>query len=305
MPVSPAARHAVSFNLYWNMLMKTNTRQHTTPNRTQAVIAALCLVMLQAIPSLAAQQFDHKHKAYEQILKAHVVDGRVDYRTLKADPQPLNRYLNNLAAVPKQQFQSSSKEQQLAFLVNLYNAATLKLIVDHYPVKSIKDIGSWFKGPWDQQIVRLFGTTITLNTLEHDILRKNYNEPRLHLALVCAAKSCPPLRSEAYTAEKLDGQLNDQARTYLASPQGLRIDRKAREVRVSSIFKWYGKDFVNKYTPGPGFAELNKTESAVISFCSSYVSDQNRAYLMTGDYTVKYIDYDWSLNEGGSKNDTR
>jgi hypothetical protein len=305
MPVSPAARHAVSFNLYWNMLMKANTRQHTTPNRTQTVLAALFLLMLQAIPSLAAQQFDHKHKAYDQILKAHVVDGRVDYQTLKADPQPLNRYLNNLAAVPKQQFQSSSKEQQLAFLFNLYNAATLKLIVDHYPVKSIKDIGSWFKGPWDQQIVRLFGTTITLNNLEHDILRKDYTEPRLHMALVCAAKSCPPLRSEAYTAEKLDGQLNDQARTYLASLQGLRIDRKTHTVYVSSIFKWYGKDFISIYTPGAGFAELNKIEMAVAAFCSRYVSDQNRAYLMTGDYTVKYIDYNWSLNEGRSKNDTR
>ncbi len=285
--------------------MKANTRQHTTPNRTQTVIAALFLVMLQAIPSLAAQQFDHKHKAYEQILKAHVVDGRVDYRTLKANSQPLNRYLKNLAAVPKQQFQSSSKEQQLAFLFNLYNAATLKLIVDHYPVKSIKDIGSWFKGPWDQPIVQLFDTTITLNNLEHDILRKDYTEPRLHLALVCAAKGCPPLRKEAYTAETLDAQLNDQARTYLASPQGLRIDRNTRTVYVSSIFKWYGKDFISIYTPGAGFAELNKIERAIAAFCSRYVSDQNRSYLVSGGYTVKYIDYDWSLNEGESKNDTR
>jgi hypothetical protein len=281
------------------MLMKANTRQHTTPNRTQTVIAALFLVMLQAIPSLAAQQFDHNHKAYEQILKAHVVDGRVDYRTLKADPQPLNRYLNNLAAVPKQQFQSSSKEQQLAFLFNLYNAATLKLIVNHYPVKSIKEIGGWFNGPWDQPIVRVFGTTITLNILEHDILRKDYNEPRLHMALVCAAKGCPPLRSEAYTAEKLNAQLNDQTRTYLASPQGLRIDRQTHTVYVSSIFKWYGKDFISIYTPGSGFAELNKIERAVAAFCSGYVSDKKRAYLMSGGYTVKYIAYDWSLNEGG------
>jgi hypothetical protein len=301
MPVLPTARRAVSFNLYWNMLMKADTRQHTMQNRARTVLTALCLVMLLTIPSLAAQQFDHRHKAYDEILKKHIVNGRVDYRTLKANPQPLNHYLNNLEAIPKQQFQSSSKKQQLAFLFNLYNAVTLKLIVDHYPVNSIKDIGGWFKGPWDQPIVRLFGTTITLNNLEHDILRKDYNEPRLHMALVCAAQSCPPLRGEAYTAEKLDAQLNDQAHAYLRSPQGLQIDRPRRKVRFSSIFKWYGEDFINRYTPRSGFIGLSKTERAVSSFCSSYVSDQNRAYLISGDYTVKYIDYDWSLNERAEK----
>jgi hypothetical protein len=278
--------------------MQPYTGQRRTSKLAMRILSAFLLSISLCIASLSAQEFDHTHTAYDTILKKYALDGNVDYQSLHANSRPLIRYLDALAAVSEPQFQKFSKEQQLAFLFNLYNAATLKLIVDHYPVKSIKDIGTWFKGPWDQQIVRLFGTTITLNILEHDILRKNYNEPRLHMALVCAARGCPPLRNEAYTADKLDTQLNDQTQTYLASPQGLRIDRKAREVRVSSIFKWYGKDFISTYTPGAGFAELNKIERAVAAFCSRYVTDQKRAYLIAGGYTVKYIAYDWSLNEG-------
>jgi hypothetical protein len=263
--------------------------------------AALLLAVVFTVPILAAADFDHSHSAYDAVLKAHVAEGRVDYRALKAAPQALNDYLAELAQVPEQQFRKWSKEQQLAYYFNLYNAATLKLIVDHYPVKSIKDIGSLFKGPWDQPVVRLFGKTITLNELEHGILRKDYHEPRLHLALVCAAKGCPPLRDEAYTAEQLDKQLDDQARTYLGSSKGLRIDRGKREVQVSAIFKWYGDDFVGKYTPSSGFSGLGKTERAVASFCSKYVSDTDRRYLEAGGYDLEYLDYDWSLNEGGGR----
>jgi len=253
--------------------------------------------MLLALPALGAQQFDHNHTIYNRILKEHVIEGRVGYQALKADPRLLKRYLNTLAALSKQQFRTFSQEQQLAFLFNLYNAATLKLIIDHYPVRSIKDIGGWFKGPWDQPIVRLFAETITLNNLEHDILRADYNEPRLHLALVCAAKGCPPLRNEAYMAEKLDGQLNNQARTFLASPAGLQIDRPAGLVRVSSIFKWYGDDFIKAYTPQKDFTGLNKKERVVANFCSRFVPDQDRDHLKSGNYKIKYLDYDWSLNK--------
>ncbi len=282
--------------------MKATTGQHKKTSLLRTGLITLLLGLTLTAPSPAAQDFDHTHSTYTAILKAHVTSGRVDYQALSAEPRMLTRYLDTLATVSEQQFLTFTEAQQLAFLFNLYNAATLKLVVDHYPVKSIKDIGSWFKGPWNQPVVRLFGTTITLNNLEHELLRKDYTEPRLHLALVCAAQGCPPLRSEAYTAEKLNAQLNNQARTFLGASTGLRIDRHTRTVYVSSIFKWYGKDFISIYTPGAGFAELNKIERAVAAFCSRYVSDQKRAYLMSGGYTVKYSAYDWSLNErGGAK----
>ncbi len=221
-----------------------------------------------------AQEFDQNHSLFDGVVKAHVAKGRVDYKALKAAPQGLDQYLDGLAAVPEAQFRAWTEPRQIAFLANLYNAATLKMILDHYPVKSIKDIGSIFKGPWDQPVVRLFGNTITLNNLEHGILRKDYHEPRLHMALVCAAKGCPPLRSEAYVGERLDEQLSDQSRIYLASPAGFQLDRAKGEVRISSIFKWYGGDF-----------------ASVPAFVTQY-SGQN-----VDGLKIRYLDYDWSLND--------
>jgi hypothetical protein len=209
----------------------------------------------------------------DPILKKRVENGRVDYRGLKADSQPLTDYLQWAGAVPEAEFNAWPEKRQLAFLVNLYNASTLQLIVGHYPVKSIKKIRKGFKGPWDQKVVVLHGKKISLNTLEHKIIRPTYKEPRVHMALVCAAKGCPILRSEAYTAERLDEQLDDQSRRYLATSAGLVIDRKKGTASISSIFKWYGDDFVSV----PAFVER--------------YSDEEIAGLQ-----INYLDYDWSLN---------
>lgn len=198
-------------------------------------------------------------------------DSRVDYKGLIFDPEALERYLEGAAGVGNAQFNDWEESEQLSFLINLYNAATLKLIVDHYPVKSIKKIGSLFKGPWDQSVVRLFGEVITLNNLEHDIIRKQYSEPRIHLALVCAAKGCPKLRSEAYVADRLNEQLDDQSRDYLSSPAGLHIDRERQIVYFPSIFKWYGEDFIAGYSPASEFPGLDRTERAVTNFSSRYL----------------------------------
>lgn len=165
------------------------------------ITAGLTLILsLCGAARLGAQPFDHTHSAYGTLLRAHVVEGRVDYKALKAAPAALNGYLDVLAAVTKADFETWTQSQQLAYYFNLYNAATLKLIVDHYPVKSIKDIGGILSSPWDQRVVRLFGRAITLNNLEHDILRKDYNEPRLHMALVCAAKAARRCEARPITA---------------------------------------------------------------------------------------------------------
>lgn len=262
-------------------------------------IAAFLLAAVSAASAGvgSAQAFDQTYESYDKVLKTYVADGRVSYSGLKNAPKALESYLDSAARVPEEQFNSWTESQRLAFLINLYNAATLKLIIDHYPVKSIKDIGNFFKGPWDQPAVKLFGKTIALNHLEHDILRKQYSEPRLHMVLVCAAKGCPILRNEAYHAEKLDEQLNDQSRRYLLSPTGLSIDREKMVVYFSSIFKWYGEDFIAKYSPKAGFTGLDKTERAVAKFCSAYVVSTDSGFLSAGGYEFKYLDYDWSLNE--------
>lgn len=276
-----------------------------TVNHT-LVIIFLAMMLLSATMSgsaevAVAEAFDQTYAVYDGMLKTFVSDDRVDYPALKADPDALERYLDSAAGVPEAQFNSWSEPQRLAFLINLYNAATLRLILDHYPVKSIKDIGSFFKGPWDQPVVRLFGKIITLNKLEHGILRKQYNEPRIHMALVCAAKGCPPLLSDAYTAKRLNEQLEAQSRRFLISPAGLRIDPDRNILYVSSIFKWYGDDFRDRYSPADGFIGLNETERSVANFCRGYLSASDGDYLAKGAYSIKYLDYDWSLNERQGK----
>jgi hypothetical protein len=273
--------------------MKTHTHTCLINRLIAALIsAAFCFTALSA----SAADFDRTHAGYDRLLKRFVTDGRVDYKGLKADGGALDHYLDGVAGVSEATFNAWGEADRLAFLINLYNAATLKLILNHYPVDSIKDIGGFFKGPWSQPAVRLFGGTITLDNLEHDIIRKQYDEPRIHLALVCAAKSCPPLRSEAYVGPSLDAQLDDQTRRFLASPAGFRIDRSRNTVYFSSVFKWYGEDFVGEFSPSSGFTGLDDTERAVANFCSRYLPATAGDYLKVGGYSVKYLDYDWSLN---------
>lgn len=246
-------------------------------------LAAAVLAML-AGGVATADSFDHMHKHWTDVLQRFVVDGRVDYAGLKANRAGLDGYLNEVAAVPLREFQSWNTNQQLAFLINLYNAETLQLIVDNYPVDSIKDIGGFFTKPWDLKCVSLFGKTITLNTIEHGMIRKNYQEPRIHFALVCAARGCPPLRSEAYVAERLDAQLDEQALTFLSTPEKNRIDLDKKTLYLSPIFKWYGDDF-QKYSRGVQY------------FVSHYYPKANERALRDGAYTIYYTDYDWSLND--------
>ena len=270
------------------------------PHRFLTIRILYCLVILFwiAAPGMtSAAAFDHSYPQYDTLLKRFVSAGRVDYQGLKADPAVLNAFMDRTAAVPEAQLNAWTETERLTFLINLYNAATLKLIIDHYPLESIKDIGNFFKGPWDQPVVRLFGEAITLDNVEHDIIRKQYSEARIHVALVCAAKGCPPLRSEAYAPARLDRQLDDQSRVFLRSPEGLRIDREKNTVYVSSIFKWYGEDFVAGYTPESGFDQLGRTEQAVAHFCSRYLPPSQSEFLKAGRYDMKYLDYDWSLNE--------
>lgn len=230
-----------------------------------------------------AAEFDQSHSVFGTVLKAYVKDARVNYSPLKSNPQDLDRYLAQVAAVSEPEFKQWNEKQQIAFLINAYNAYTLRLIVDHYPVKGIKDIGGVFSGPWDQPIVHLFGRTLTLNTVEHKMLRKDYSEPRIHFALVCAAKGCPPLRGEPFVATRLDEQLDDQARQFLADARKNRVAAGERTAYVSPIFKWYGEDF-------------EKKSGSVLKALQPYWPAKDRP---AGDYKIGYTDYDWSLNEQG------
>ncbi len=244
---------------------------------------------------------------YAIVLKTYVDDkGMVNYEELKAHREPLDTFIEHLEKLPSAVYDGWSKEQKIAFWINAYNGFTLKAIIDHYPIKggsflskrrfpknSIRQI----KGVWDKLELTTMGRKLTLNDIEHEILRKEFNEPRIHMALVCAAMSCPPLRDEPYTGEKLDEQLDDQARKFLKDPLKFRIDREKERVYVSSIFKWFGKDFVPTYGADDRFKEYEETDRAVLSFVSRYLESETQEYLAAQELSVKHLDYDWSLNE--------
>jgi Protein of unknown function, DUF547 len=230
---------------------------------------------------------------YGALLRTYVnANGRVNYLALQANPKPLKDFVAKLGAVSPTTYATWNKPEKIAFLINAYNAITLESIVDRHPLPgSIKDI--W--GVWNLNKHAVVGQSITLDTLEHEMLRKEFQEPRIHAALVCAAISCPPLRREAYSGEKLEEQLDDQVRQWLSSPQGLQIDRTQNRVSISSIFNWFGEDWQTQYARAEKFVGSAK-ERAVLNFISNYISPEDREYLEQGNYKLNYLNYDWSLN---------
>ncbi|MEL6129109.1 MAG: DUF547 domain-containing protein [Cyanobacteria bacterium J06628_4] len=243
---------------------------------------------------IIATQEGVDYSVYDDVLSTYVDDsGWVDYVGLQESRQPLDSFNNGLAVVDDTTYDSWSETEQIAYWVNAYNSLTLKSIINQTPLKaSIKDI----TGVWRLQKHPIKGKEKTLNNIEHDVLRVDFDEPRIHAAIVCAAISCPPLRNEAFTGEALDAQLDEQVEQWLARPDGLAIDQEAGEVRVSKIFSWFGEDWIPSYGVETGFTG-SKAERAVLNFISNYVSEEERAYLEAGNYSLSYFDYDWSLNK--------
>ncbi len=229
----------------------------------------------------------------------------VDYKGLKAAPGKLNAFLKAVADLPPADFEKFSEKAKIAFWTNAYNALTLEAIIANYPIKSsftrslvypensIRQIS----GVWDKLKWNVMGSQMTLEDIEHKRLRVDFAEPRIHMALVCAAMGCPPLANEPYVAERLDEQFDDRAKKFLSDAKKFHVDRKAKRVYLSSIFKWFGSDFVSKYPPGEKFADFDEEERAVFAFVTVTLSDEDREFLEAGGYSVKYLDYDWTLNE--------
>jgi hypothetical protein len=245
------------------------------------------LVIFTSLCALAARSagFDHGYARLGRVLGQHAQNGRVDYAALQRAPAELDAALDEMASVARGDFEMWPQSQQIAFLLNLYNASTLRLILNHYPVGSIKDIGHILRGPFKQRTVRLFAETTTLDHVEHAMLRAQYREPRVHFALVCAAKSCPPLRHEPYVSERLDVQLDDQGKVFLGDRARNRFDASTRVLHLSPIFKWFREDF-------------DKHSGSVVKFITPFFpADVRRDLAAARTFEIRYTDYDWSLND--------
>ncbi|MEO6568663.1 MAG: DUF547 domain-containing protein [Opitutaceae bacterium] len=239
-------------------------------------------------PVLAAMP---DHQVFSAVLATHVKAGRVDYASLKTDAR-LPAYLGQLAATDPDKL--ATPDEQLAFWLNAYNAYTLKLVIDREPEKSITELGTGgrvlgaiFKtSAWDIRFAEIGGRRFTLNEIEHEIIRRKFKDARAHFALNCASGSCPILRPEAYQADQLNRQLDEQAQQFLRDESRNRFDLASKTAWLSAIFSWYQKDF-------------GQDKRTTLLAAAKYAPDDVRHSIEAdpGTWTVKHLAYDWSLND--------
>ena len=243
-----------------------------------------------------AQGFDHSHQAWDALVKKHVLPvsggnaSQVRYAEFAKDRAALKGNLDALSGVAEAEFKGWSKPQQMAFLINAYNAFTVELILANYPVKSIRDIGGEpFSNRWKKKFFRLFGRDSYLDQIEHEMLRKPgaYNEPRVHFALNCASIGCPMLREEAYVAGRLEAQLEEQARRFLSDRSRNRFSGgpAGGRLEVSKIFDWFKEDFAPRGKFFARYANLLADSAA------------DRMLIAEGRLPISHLDYDWALND--------
>jgi Protein of unknown function, DUF547 len=233
--------------------------------------------------ALPAAAFDHGHAAWDALLKKHVVllDGgkasRFKYAEAARERAALKTYLDSLSRVSEAHFSAWTRPEQMAFLINAYNASTVEKILTRYPdLGSIWDFGKIFGNPFRERFFVLLGGAKSLDDLEHGVLRKNYREPRIHYALNCASIGCPMLREEAYVGVRLEQQLEEQAQRFLADRSRNRF-RDGR-LEVSKIFDWYKEDFEPREQYFMQYAGILGVPTGARP-------------------ALAFLDYDWSLND--------
>ncbi len=240
------------------------------------------LTLLWAVVNISAvlgQNSAPSHGEFDNLLKKNVTqDGKVNYKGFLKDSVMFYQYLKVLSTNPPNT-QTWTANEQKAFWINAYNAFTIKLIIDNYPVKSIKDLGGWIykvNTSWDIKFIQIGKEKLDLNNIEHAKLRRDFDDPRIHFAVVCASKSCPKLLNEAYVAAKLEKQLDQAGRDFLNDPFRNKVTTTKAE--LSSIFKWYKGDFTK--------------DGSLIDFVNKYSPQK-----INSTANVSFLDYDWSLNE--------
>jgi len=241
-----------------------------------------------------APGFDHSHAAWTALLRQHVVllgggqASQLRYAAMAVDRAALKAYLAQLSAVPAAAFDAFSKPQQMAFLINAYNAFTVELILTRYPqLESIRDLGGFLSKPWSIRNIPLLGRLMTLDEIEHDTLRARgrYDDPRIHFAVNCASVGCPMLREEAFVAERLEAQLEEQAARFMADRSRNRYSAERGRLEVSKIYDWFKEDFGVREKYFARYANL--------------LADGAEAQkaVAGGAAPLHFLDYDWSLND--------
>ena len=265
------------------------------------------LLLLTLLPLAAQAQFDHTHAAWTALLGKHVVltnggsASQVRYAGFAMDRPALRAYLDSLSRLPEREFKGWTKAQQMAFLINAYNAFTIEKILTRYPdLKSIKDLGGVFSSPWKDKFFMLFGRESYLDQIEHEMLRAKgvYDEPRVHFAVNCASIGCPMLREEAYVADRLEAQLEEQTWRFLSDPTRNRYNEQSGRLEVSKIFDWFKEDWQSGYRGiGAGGQPVDSREQFFARY-AGLLADKPAAQTIVAERKagIAFLDYDWGLN---------
>jgi len=250
----------------------------------------LCIYLCLFFFTNYAFALDQSYQKFDRLLQKYVQvaggQSKVDYDGFQRDRKELQEFIQEIEAVTRPEYDRWTQEEQLAFLINAYNALTIELILTKYPdVDSIKDLGGFFSSPWQQDFFQLFGETQDLDYIEHGLLRKKFQEPRIHFAIVCASISCPGLRKEAYKASSLEQQLSQAMKDFLQDRERNRYLPASRTLELSSIFKWFREDF-------------EKNNGSLEAFVAPYITSkpEERRDILNNLDDIEFLDYDWGLN---------
>ncbi len=255
--------------------------------------------LLQSAGAQAPSDLDTGYAAWDALLKKHVrwlpdnKQSRVDYKGFLSDRAALKKVLTEWSRVSDAAFAAFGRDQQMAFLINAYNGFTVELILGKYPdLKSIKDLGSLVQSPWKKKFFSLLGEERHLDWIEHEQLRPRYADPRVHAAVNCASIGCPALRPEAFTAARLEAQLDDGMLRFMSDRSRNRYAN--RKAEISAIFKWFREDFEKGHK---GYRRVDDLLARYADQLADAPADREK--LKAGSVTISHLDYDWSLNDVG------
>ena len=270
---------------------------------SRRLLAMLAATLELALSPALAAEIDHSE--YGVFLEKYVRNGLVDYRAVEGEDGRLAAYLGRLGAVDPEDFDGWEREAKIALWINAYNAVTIHGIAINYPIEyggliararfpesSIRQIA----GFWDTVFVNVVGAEITLNQIEHQILRREFPDPRIHFSLVCASMGCPVLSNDAYQGKLLQRQLERDVRRFINDEDKVRLDRSENRIYVSRIFKWYAEDFRAEEAP-QWLQKYPERYRGVMETVARYVARSDRDYMVERAPSLEFLDYDWSLNE--------
>ncbi|MEW6734934.1 MAG: DUF547 domain-containing protein [Acidobacteriota bacterium] len=260
------------------------------------LLSLIFIILVAALPVQAgSEKFDHS--LFDHVLRQFVdARGYVNYTALKAQRGELDAYIEMLARTSPTNVPTlfPDRAARLAYWINAYNAFVLRGVIDNYPTDSVRDIYALYGFFWRLKFVT-GGEKISLRKLENEIIRKQFSEPRIHFAIVCASEGCPRLANEAYFPERLEEQLQAQAHKFINEERNVRIDEQQNRLYLSKIFDWFENDFLH-VLPG------KERERKITDYLKRYLSPtRQQALARLSTLRIEYIDYDWRINDQARK----